>query len=321
MQKKFGADLKTPNDLSVPQYEGVYLYKAAVEKAGSTDADKVIAALSTVSFEGPRGMIKMNKQRHAPLTMYLGQVQKDGAIKVLETFPNVDPRPQCPTSSIPRRIRQPAPLRAIAQILDIVTTAAILYALAAVAHRLVVMKIQFAHGAFLPSAATPPDRHRLAGTPGGRSLRVVIGVDRRDRRAARAAALYRVRSRDPRHLGARDRGRSAHHAAVRARGPVRPEPGDGGDGHPGRVLFRVPPHPRDPGGGPRGRDGSRAERHEAGAPDARGDHERESGARPRHQQRAGPLRHVLDRLRPRGSRRRADHAALERGSHMGCRGW
>jgi len=96
MQKKFGAELKTPNDLSVPQYEGVYLYKAAVEKAGSTDADKVIAALSTVSFEGPRGKIQMNKQRHAPLTMYLGQVQKDGSIKVLETFPNVDPGAQCP---------------------------------------------------------------------------------------------------------------------------------------------------------------------------------------------------------------------------------
>src|SRR3984893_3017880 len=73
MQKKFGADLKTPNDLSVPQYEGVYLYKAAVEKAGSTDAEEIIAALSTVSFDGPRGKIQMNKQRHAPLTMYLGQ--------------------------------------------------------------------------------------------------------------------------------------------------------------------------------------------------------------------------------------------------------
>ena len=96
MQKKFGADLKTPNDLSVPQYEGVYLYKAAVEKAGSTDADKVIAALATVSFEGPRGTIRMNKQRHAPLTMYLGQVQKDGSIKILESFKNVDPGAQCP---------------------------------------------------------------------------------------------------------------------------------------------------------------------------------------------------------------------------------
>ena len=44
MQKKFGADLKTPNDLSVPEYEAVYLYKAAVEKAGSTDSAKVLEA-------------------------------------------------------------------------------------------------------------------------------------------------------------------------------------------------------------------------------------------------------------------------------------
>ena len=96
MQKKFGANLKTPNDLSVPQYEAVYLYKAAVEKAGSTDADKVIAALPTVKVEGPRGVIQMSKQHHAPLTMYLGQVQKDGSIKLLETFKNVDPGAQCP---------------------------------------------------------------------------------------------------------------------------------------------------------------------------------------------------------------------------------
>jgi urea transport system substrate-binding protein len=96
MQKKFGTALKTPNDLSVPQYEAVYLYKAAVEKAGGTDPDKVVAALATVSVEGPRGQIQMNKQRHAPLTMYLGQVQKDGSIKLLETFKNVDPGAQCP---------------------------------------------------------------------------------------------------------------------------------------------------------------------------------------------------------------------------------
>lgn len=96
MQKKFGTNLKTPNDLSVPQYEGIYLYKAAVEKAGTTASDKVIPALAAVSFEGPRGLIQMNKQHHAPLTMYLGQVQKDGAIKLLESFKNVDPGEQCP---------------------------------------------------------------------------------------------------------------------------------------------------------------------------------------------------------------------------------
>lgn len=96
MNKKFGANLKTPNDLSVPQYEGIYAYKAAVEKAGSTDADKVIKALAEVSVDGPRGNIRMNKQRHAPLTMYLGQVQKDGTVKVIDVFKDVDPGDQCP---------------------------------------------------------------------------------------------------------------------------------------------------------------------------------------------------------------------------------
>jgi len=96
MKKKFGADLKTPNDLSVPEYEGVYLYKAAVEKAASTDAAAVLAALQTVSFVGPRGTISMNKEHHAPLTMYLGQVQDDSSVKVAAKFDGVDPGAQCP---------------------------------------------------------------------------------------------------------------------------------------------------------------------------------------------------------------------------------
>jgi urea transport system substrate-binding protein len=96
MGKKFGADLKTPNDLSVPQYEAVYAYKAAVEKAKSTEAAKVIAALATVSVEGPRGTITMSKQRHAPLSMYLGEVQADGSVKVITSFKDVDPGTQCP---------------------------------------------------------------------------------------------------------------------------------------------------------------------------------------------------------------------------------
>jgi urea transport system substrate-binding protein len=96
MARKFGDDLKTPNDLSVPQYEGVYLYKLAIEKAGSTDPEAVIDALDEVSFKGPRGEIQMNKQRHAPLTMYLGQVEADGSVRLIDTFENVDPGEQCP---------------------------------------------------------------------------------------------------------------------------------------------------------------------------------------------------------------------------------
>jgi urea transport system substrate-binding protein len=96
MKAKFGDQLKTPNDLSVPEYEGVYAYKAALEKAKSTKVDDVIKALAEVSVDGPRGAIQMNKERHAPLTMYLGQVQGDGSVRVIQAFKNVDPGDQCP---------------------------------------------------------------------------------------------------------------------------------------------------------------------------------------------------------------------------------
>lgn len=96
MQKRFGKDLKTPNELSEPQYEAFYLYKAAVEKAGSTAPAKVIKALGEVSYDGPRGPVSMNRSRHTPLLMRLGQIQADGSVKILQTFPGVDPGAQCP---------------------------------------------------------------------------------------------------------------------------------------------------------------------------------------------------------------------------------
>lgn len=93
---KFGGGLKAPNELSVPQYEAFHLYKAAVENAGSTDAEKVLKTLGQVSFTGPRGLVQMSKSRHTPLSMRLGQVRSDGTIRILETFPSVDPGAQCP---------------------------------------------------------------------------------------------------------------------------------------------------------------------------------------------------------------------------------
>jgi len=96
IKTKFGSEAKTQNDLSEPQYEAIHLYKAAVEKAGSLDSAKVVAALSQVSFDGPRGVVKMDRQRHAALNMHLAQVQADGAIKILRTFENLDPGAQCP---------------------------------------------------------------------------------------------------------------------------------------------------------------------------------------------------------------------------------
>ncbi|KQO15950.1 substrate-binding protein [Acidovorax sp. Leaf78] len=96
MLVRFGADLKAPNELSVPQYEAFFQYKAAVEAAGSTDAAKVIKALGEVTVTGPRGTLRMGKGRHTPLAMRLGQVRSDGSIRILETYASVDPGAQCP---------------------------------------------------------------------------------------------------------------------------------------------------------------------------------------------------------------------------------
>lgn len=96
LHDKFKGDMRIPNELSEPQYEAFFLYKAAVEKAGSTDPSKVVKALATVSFDGPRGNVSMDKSRHAPLAMRLGQIQSDGTVKILQTFPAVDPGMQCP---------------------------------------------------------------------------------------------------------------------------------------------------------------------------------------------------------------------------------
>jgi ABC-type branched-subunit amino acid transport system substrate-binding protein len=96
MRKRFGNDLKIPNELSEPQYEAFFLYKAAVEKAGSTDPAKVIKVLREVSFDGPRGPVSMDKSRHTPLSMRLGRIRPDGSVAILQTFPDVDPGVQCP---------------------------------------------------------------------------------------------------------------------------------------------------------------------------------------------------------------------------------
>jgi len=96
MKEKFGDKLLKPNDMSIPQYDAIYLYKEAVEKAGSLDTDAILKALPTVSFDSPRGRVQLNHQHHAPLTMHLGRVRADGSVEIIKSFENVSPGPQCP---------------------------------------------------------------------------------------------------------------------------------------------------------------------------------------------------------------------------------
>ena len=70
--------------------------KLRIEKAGSFNEAKVLRAAGKVSFTGPRGTITMDEEHHAPLTMYLGQVQSDGSVKVIQTFRTSIWASQCP---------------------------------------------------------------------------------------------------------------------------------------------------------------------------------------------------------------------------------
>jgi urea transport system substrate-binding protein len=75
----------------VLSYDGVYLWKQAVEKAGSFDVDKVRAALEAGddSFVGPGGKITIQPNHHATKNVYIGETKANGQFKIVKTFDQV----------------------------------------------------------------------------------------------------------------------------------------------------------------------------------------------------------------------------------------
>lgn len=75
----------------VLSYDGVYLWKAAVEKAGSFDVDKVRAALESgeITFNGPGGKVTFQKNHHLTKNVYIGETLANGQFKVVNSFDQV----------------------------------------------------------------------------------------------------------------------------------------------------------------------------------------------------------------------------------------
>jgi urea transport system substrate-binding protein len=61
------------------------MWKQAVEKAGTTDVDKVIAAMGGQSFQAPSGFsIKMDeKNHHLHKPVFIGEIRDDGQFNVV----------------------------------------------------------------------------------------------------------------------------------------------------------------------------------------------------------------------------------------------
>ena len=86
LKKKLpNADKAVTNDPMEATYVGIYMWKAAVEKAKSTDTDKVIAAMGGQTFKAPSGftltMDKTNHHLHKPV--YIGEVKADGQFNIV----------------------------------------------------------------------------------------------------------------------------------------------------------------------------------------------------------------------------------------------
>lgn len=74
----------------VLSYNGVYLWKAAVEKAGSFDVDAVREALkSGLSFAGPGGTVTTQSNMHLTKNVYIGETKANGQFKILKSYENV----------------------------------------------------------------------------------------------------------------------------------------------------------------------------------------------------------------------------------------
>jgi urea transport system substrate-binding protein len=80
-----GADKPLTNDPMEATYIGIHMWKQAVEKAKSTDTDKVIAAMAGQKFTAPDGFeVKMDeKNHHLWKPVLIGEVQKDGQFNIV----------------------------------------------------------------------------------------------------------------------------------------------------------------------------------------------------------------------------------------------
>jgi urea transport system substrate-binding protein len=90
---KYGKDAVI-GDVTQAAYLGPWLWKAAVEKAGSFDVDKIAAASPDIELTtAPEGYVKIHKNHHLWSKLRIGEAQADGQYKVLYESELIEPNP------------------------------------------------------------------------------------------------------------------------------------------------------------------------------------------------------------------------------------
>ncbi len=92
-QEEFGSDRVT-NDPMEAAYIMVYLWKQAVEAAGTFDIPEVRTAAYGQSMAAPEGPVTMNPNHHLSKTVRIGEIMEDGMFDILwATDGPIDPEP------------------------------------------------------------------------------------------------------------------------------------------------------------------------------------------------------------------------------------
>ena len=92
-KKKYG-EKSVIGDVTQAAYLGPWLWKAAVEKAGSFDVDPVVAASPGIELTtAPEGYVKVHPNHHLWSKTRIGQIQKSGQFDVLYESGLIEPDP------------------------------------------------------------------------------------------------------------------------------------------------------------------------------------------------------------------------------------
>lgn len=94
-EARFGAGAIPSGGEAMGSYNAIYLYKQAVEAAGTTEPSAVAAAMRGQVFEGPLGEVTMKTSNHLEQAIVLVKVNDAGVYEFVETFDARDPEEPC----------------------------------------------------------------------------------------------------------------------------------------------------------------------------------------------------------------------------------
>lgn len=92
-KERYGENRVTDDHIEAG-YFGVYLLKNAVEKAGTTNVDRVKKVLEGISFNAPGGIVTIDANQHTWKKVRVGKIKEAGQFEIVwESQSSLKPEP------------------------------------------------------------------------------------------------------------------------------------------------------------------------------------------------------------------------------------